>query len=125
MDVDVKKKMTKTLRVNSLVRATALELRKLKTLSLELQSELESEIGKSDLTSEAMKTIQSLDYLSQSLTALSNVWSDISNQNLTEFNVEFPKSLETVSLRELKESLEGTSSGSSDNTNDEGLCQIF
>jgi len=109
---------------NSFLRATVDELLRLKTLSLELQAELELNMSNTALEPKTIEKIQSLDYLTQSLTALSDIWSEVVNQDGIDFRIEHPIALETVSLRDLKDRLKGSIPGPIQDVSP-GRCQLF
>jgi len=88
--------------------ATAEELRRLNETAHALQTTLNRLISReSGLSSETITDIQSLDYLTQSLKALSLFWAEMSLQAPDRLKIGSDEAARNITLRELSDRLRG------------------
>ena len=109
------------------VLATREELRLLHSHSEGVQDALSELIAGGGLNNLAyVKQLQSLDYLTQSLSALTEFWGDLAVQTPEDWGLTLSAEMAAITLKDLSDKLSGTepSSQSVDVTED-GTCYLF
>lgn len=93
----------KDVKVEKILSVSADEISKLENLALELQAVLESLVGTAEgINSRGVRALQSLDYITQSLSALSNVMADAAPQASSDWVIDSQNGANAVLLRDLK-----------------------
>jgi hypothetical protein len=96
-------RQSEQMKAENVLRVSAQELAKLNSLASDLQAVLGNLVGTAEgLDSEAVKSLQSLDYIQQSLTALSSVISDAADHAAPNWAFQVLESVEDVTLAELR-----------------------
>jgi len=90
--------------LKTMIDATAQELLVLTTDAETLQ---EAFIPKGELTQETMASLQRLDYLTQSLEALSSIWEKLTDEIPEEWAVDNEAAIDSIGLKDLAAKLKG------------------
>jgi len=113
------------LKADKVLRVSAQELAKLKSLAADLQVVLENlVVTAEEIDSDGVKSLQSLDYIQQSLTALTSVMTDAAAHASPDWDFQALKGVDDITLADLKDRFKAKSPHMSQHVSD-GHCDYF
>lgn len=113
------------LKAEKVLRVSAQELEKLKRLASDLQIVMENLVGTAEeIDSNGVKSLQSLDYIQQSLTALASVMSDAADDASSDWDFQALEGVDKITLTDLRERFKAKAPQISQNVSD-GHCDYF